>query len=92
MFGLSTGANTQTLVNQQNGDEDCVGSIEKLAPGSFSGVLRFDVGSKIISVQSSEISPVGQGRAEWYIEFVQYIDIFFISDTVWGNTVYIDIQ
>ncbi len=27
-----------------------------------------------------------------YIEFVRYIDIFFISDTVWGNNVYIDIQ
>ncbi len=29
-------------------------------------------------------------RAGRYIEFVRYIDIFFISDTIWGNTVYID--
>ncbi len=30
-------------------------------------------------------------RAGQYIKFVRYIDIFFISDTVWSNTV-IDIQ
>ncbi len=31
-------------------------------------------------------------RAGRYIEFVRYINIFSINDTVWGNTVYIAIQ
>ncbi len=34
-----------------------------------------------------------KARAGQYIEFVRYIDIFFIIDTLlWSNTVNIDIQ
>ncbi len=44
------------------------------------------------SIASFYISLKIANRAGWYIEFVRYINIFFISDTVWGNTIYIDIQ